>query len=243
MIKGSRLEDTTLDDSAEIYKQREEKTEKQKLNEMAFKEKIVYFNSYYRLKVIIIAAILIFVGYLAYSILAPTPDTVLYAAVVNNILDDTKITDLQNGFADHLGIDKKKQEIMVDASFNLGTDNDTSQYTIGNQQKLMTYFYASQIDIMIAPESIFKSYAASGTFSKLSDQLPSDLCNTLTDSFYYSTTTDDSNSSAYGIYLDHASIYDNSGKLIDKPIIGIVVNSKYKSNAVEFIRYILNLKQ
>ena len=39
--------ETRLNDSAEIYKPRDEKTERQKLKDMSFKDKITYFNDYY----------------------------------------------------------------------------------------------------------------------------------------------------------------------------------------------------
>lgn len=241
-MKEGRLNNTTLDDSAEIYQQREQQTEKQKLSEMTFKEKVTYFNNYYRTPVIIVVVVLVFAGYLAYSILKPSAETVLYAAIVNNVLDDNTVTKLQTGFADHLAIDPKKQDVLIDSSFNLGTGDDANEYTISNQQKLTTYFYAGEIDVIIAPESLFAGYAKAGTFSKLSDQLPSDLCSAMTDDFYYAATEDDPNSGAYGIYLDSTPVYSKLGQLTDRPVLGIVANSKYKENAVEFIRYLFQLK-
>jgi hypothetical protein len=241
VIKESQLKDSTLDDSAEIYQPREQLTEKQKLSEMTFSEKVTYFNNYYRFKTLVGIAILGLIIYAAYSILTPKPATVLYAAVLNYALDDETAATLQTDLGEYLNINPAKQEVKVDTSFYLGTDDDASEYTMSMQQKLVTYLYASEIDIIIAPESVFASYAHNGYMSKLSDELPTDLFSALSDSFYYSGTEDDATESAYGIHLDDAIIYDKSGAAIDNPVIGIVVNSKYKQNGTELIRYLFDL--
>ena len=243
MIEKNKLENTVLDNSAEIYKPRTEQTEKQKLTEMTFKEKVTYFNNYYRFKVIIIILAVAGVGYMAYSILSPKPETVLYAAVVNSAMDDETAAAVQSDFAEKLGIDPKTQEILVDSSFQLGSEGNVSELSMASQQKLVTYIAAAQIDVIIAPESVFANYARMGNFSKLSDELPTDLITALTDSFYYSETEEDKTSSPYGIYLDGAKIYDNAGNLVDRPVLGVVVNSKYKQNAGEFVRYLFDINK
>jgi hypothetical protein len=241
VITESRLKNTTLDDSAEIYQKREQLTEKQKLSNMTFKEKLVHFNSYYRMKTILIITLVALVVYFAYSILTPSPETVLYAAVVNNAVGDETAATLQTDFGKHLGINTNTQDILVDTSFYLGTEDNASEYTIANSQKLTTYIFAKEIDVIIAPESVFANYAVNGSLCKLSDQLPTDLCSTLADSFYYSSSTDNPKVSAYGIYLDNAALGNNNTDSQEKTVLGIVVNSKQKQNAVEFIRFLLKL--
>ncbi len=240
MITEDRFKDTTLDNSAEIYKPREQLTEKQKISEMTFREKLTYFNNYYRMKTVIIIAVVILAIYFAYSILTPSPETVLYAAVINNAIDEEAAAALTNDFGSHLEINPEKQEIMIDTSFYLG-NGEKSEYTLGNEQKLVTYIYAKEIDVIIAPESVFANYAYNGTLCKLSDQLPADLCNTLADSFYYVNSSDNANEGAYGIYLDNASVKGSLADPADRLVLGIVTNSKYKPNAVEFIRYLFKL--
>ncbi|WFR57997.1 hypothetical protein QA584_02735 [Anaerocolumna sp. AGMB13025] len=242
MVEKDQLKDSVLDDSAEIYKPRKEQTEKQKLSEMTWKEKITYFNNYYRVATIVIIAVIAAVIYLIYNIVTPKPEPVLYAAVINSAIDTETAQNLQTDFGNKLGIDPKTQEIMIDTSFFLGSDSNVSEYSMSVQQKLSTYFFAGQIDVLIAPESFFANYAHLGNLSKLTDELPTELCTKLANSFYNSDTEDDPATSPYGIYLDGAKIYDNNGTLIDRPVLGIVVNSKYKQNAVEFIKYLFDLK-
>jgi hypothetical protein len=242
VIDKSKLENTVLDDNAEIYKPRKEQTEKEKLSEMTFKEKVAYFNNYYRTKVIVSIVVIALVVYFIYSVVSPKPETVLYAAMINSGLDTETVSDLENDFGNKLGIDSEKQNIVFDTSFYFGNDSTASEYTMSSQEKLTAFLYAGQVDVLIAPESVFANYAKNGYFSKLSDELPTDLLTDLTDSIYYSTTNEDSDSGAYGIYMDKSKIYSEQGEMTDRPILGIVVNSKYKQNGVELIRYLLDMK-
>jgi hypothetical protein len=258
MLKDTKLKETVLDDSAEIYKQRQDESEKQKLRNMNFQEKVQYLKNYYAFKTIVILAIIALGGYFIYSIVSPKPENVLYTAIVDYAMDDETAQTVQTDMEKKLNLNKDTQEIMFDTSFYLGGDtaassvesttdtalsstSSNSEYTMASQQKLMTYLYAGEIDVLIAPESSFAQYAAIGYFSKLSDELPTDLFTALSDSYYNTTTEDDTSSSAYGIYLDGAKIYDKSGELIDRPVLGIVVNSKNKENAIELVRYLFNL--
>lgn len=241
MIKDSRLNESALDDTADIYKPRDQRSEKEKLSEMTFKEKMAYFNSYYKYKTLAVIAILAFIIYGVYSILTPKPETVLYTAVINYALNDECAATLQEDMSRILNINSKNQEVLIDTSFYIGTEGDVSQFSLSNEQKLSTYFYAGEIDVVIAPESDFSRYAYYGNFSKISDQLPTDLYSSLTDAFYFSDQEDDPTKNAYGIYLDGAKIYNNAGELIDKPVLGIVANSKHKENGIELIRHLFDL--
>jgi hypothetical protein len=241
VIEDKRLNKSTLDDNADIYRRRDAISEKQKLSEMNFKEKLEYFNTYYKYKTIAIIAATVFVIYFLYTVLTPKPETVLYSAVINYAISEEQATIIQEEFGDYLDINPDKENILIDTSFYLGTSGDFNQVTMTNEEKLQVYLFGSDIDIIIAPESSFSKYASFDYFEKLSDQLPTDLISKLADSFYYSTTDENPTNTPYGIYLDNAKIYDNSGKRIERPILGIVVNSEHKSNAVEFVRYIFSL--
>ncbi len=243
MLKEEQLKDATLQDDASIYKPREEKTEKQKLSEMTLKEKFQYLKTYYLAKTIIALVAISFVVYLGYSMLAPKSETILYGAIINYTLSEEKAESVQNDFTDHLELDPKKSNILLDTSFYLGNNEEVSQYTMSSQQKLSTYIFAGEIDFIIAPESVMNSYASLGYLEKLTNILPTDLNNDLKDSMYYSTSTEDPIKSAYGVYIDNSDIYEHIGNDTDKPVLAVLANSSYKDNAIEFIRYIFHLEQ
>ena len=70
-MKEDQLKNTTLDDSASIYQPRQKQTEKQKFSEMTFKEKVTYFNDYYKVKAIVLIIAIIGIIYIVYNILTP----------------------------------------------------------------------------------------------------------------------------------------------------------------------------
>lgn len=242
MLKNEQLKETTLEDDAAIYKPRVEKTEKQKLSEMTLKEKFDYLKTYYLAKTIIVLIAIGLISYLAYSMLAPKNETVLYAAIINYTLTEEKAASLQDDFTKYLNLNEKENNVLLDASFYLGTDDDITQYTMSSNQKLSTYIFAGEIDVIIAPESVMNTYASVGYLSKLTDILPTDVNNALKDSMYYSTTTEDPANSPYGVYIDGSDIYEQIGDSTDRPVLAVLANSSYKDNAVSFIRYIFNLK-
>lgn len=242
MLKDEQLKDTTLDDDASIYKPREEKSEKQKLKDMTGKEKLEYFKNYYLGKTVIVLLALAFTGYLIYSIVGPKANTVLYGAIINYAISEETATSLQDEMADYLGLDTTKENVIIDSTYYFGTGDEVSQYTISSKEKLLILVQATELDFIIAPESMMEFYASGGYFAKITDVLPTDLCNKLKDSMYTATTKEDNVTSSYGIYLDNSNLYDQGTSFTDRPVLGIVINSSNKDNAVEFIRYIFDLK-
>lgn len=259
MIKETRLKESVLDDSADIYKKREKLSEKEKFKSMNGKQKLEYFNNYYRNKLIAIVAIVAFSIYLIVTILTPRPETELFVAVINNAISSENVETLKTEFSQVLGIEPEddSQRLIIDNTFYTSTYTETSELTLANEQKLATYFFAGEIDILIASESDFANYASMGNFMKLSDALPSDLIATLAPKFVYAevkdTDLDDTESedsktedagikSAYGISLKDVVVYDSSNQPIDNPVLGIIANTKQRENGVEFIKYLFGLK-
>ncbi len=240
MMNEYKLKDSTLDDNAAIYAPREEKSEKQKLKEMNFKEKVAYLRDYYLVKTLIILAALGIASYFIYTMVTPKPVTLLDTAIVNYSLSDDTVNKMKEDMSTLLIKNPKKEDIMIDSSFYLGNGNDNSEYTMGSAQKLQTYMYAGEIDVIIAPESLFQSYATSGVFSKLTDVLPTDLLTSFSDSLFNSTTEDNPVSGAYGVYLDNTSLFKDISNPSDRPVLGVLVNSKHPDNGVEYIKYLFD---
>lgn len=241
MIQNEQFKKSTLDDSAEIYNRRENLTEKEKLKNMTFREKLTYFNNYYKNKVLFIITISTFLFALLYTIFAPKTKTVLYTSIINNTIEEEEIVNLKNGFADVLDINSKKENIEIDTSLLLKNKDIDSSYAMASQQKLTAQLGISEIDVIIAPESIFSKYAKEGLFVRLSDQLPTEIFTSFTNSYFLSNPEGTDTEGAYGIYIEDSSIYKNIKSPEDRPVLGIVANSKNKENSVEFIKYIFNL--
>ena len=229
--------DTRLEESAEIYKKRKNVPEKQKLKDMTRKEKIQYFNDYYRNKTVIGVIILAALVSILYTVFSAKPETILYAAIINDSLDEDKKNELTSDFAEKAQIDLDSKEIIVDSSFFISDENPRA--SMASEQKLMVYTSANDIDVIITDEEQFKHYQSQGFFDDLSENLPEDLYSKLGDSFYLVNDTKDDSINAYGIYLDGSKVYKETGSVIEKPVIGILANSENKEYGVKFIRYLL----
>ena len=250
---------TTLDDDAYIYQRRDKKSEKEKFREMTLKEKWSHFLEYYFVKVLVALAVIAGVIYLLYSMLVPKAENVLYIASVNNYLAEDTVTNLEEEIREYLNLGDMEKvsidinyymdlpanpgettdsnldegETIADPSFGFGASN-----TATTNMRLTTYIAAQEIDIIIAPESIFENFTYNEFFDNLEDTLPTDIFSSLSSELYTGITEENPESKPYGIRLDNLPNYEyNSTK--EPRVLGIMVNSTNKENTISFIRYLL----
>ncbi len=224
---------TRLSEDAAIYQQRQELTEKEKLKDMSKGSKIAYLWEYYRVHALVILLVIGFAIYIIHSIVTPKVETKLYAAIINNTISDEVWEQYQTDVSDYLNLDPKKEDVILNRAFYLKGD---AQYAMNMQTALVTYVSAKEVDILIAPESQFKQYTLNGFNDKLYDDLPTDLYSELTDDLYVTSTEDDPEENAYGIYLTDTKLFSQYADNTDPYILGIISNSGHKENAIEFIR-------
>lgn len=226
---------TRLDESADIYQPRKEQSEKEKLKDMKFSDKLSYLWEYYKIHAAVTIAVIGLASYLIYQIVTPDIKPQFYAAIINSAVNPDTMVQFKTDFADYLQLDPKRQSIDLNDTFYLSTG---SEYVSEMQQVLTTYIAAGQVDVIIAPESTFKDYAANGYMAKLSDELPTDVYSSLTDNFYISGTTDDPEKNAYGIYLSDTSLFKGVTYNGEPYILGIIPNYPHEDNTIEFIKYL-----
>ena len=228
---------TKLSDSAEIYQQRVEQSEKEKLRDMSFQEKIGYLWEYYRLHALFTIIAIAIVAYAVYEIVTPEIETRLYAAVIDNPVEPTVLEEYTAQFTEHLQLDPEKEKVVINPQFYFAADGE---YAMSMRQVLVTYVAAQDVDIIIAPKSEFESYSYYGYMHSLSDLLPTDLYSKLSDYFYIGTQEDNPDEKVYGIYLTEAALFKNNERVSeDNPyILGVIGNSRRTENSVELIRYL-----
>ena len=110
-----------------------------------------------------------------------------------------------------------------------------------SEQKIVTYLSAGEIDVIITDEKQFERYASLGYFTNLANELPTEIYSYFSDSFYLATSETDGIPYAAGIYLTDSPVYTETGTIIEKPVVGIVANSKNTENACSFIKYLFKL--
>ena len=229
--------ETRLEEDAVIYQPRQKLTEKQKLKDMTFQEKVAYLWEYYRVHAIVIVGAIAFISYIIYEIITPNIETQFYAAIIDNSIGDEVWEQYDSEFSNYLDLDPEKSSIHLNYNFYL---NSNSEYSMNMQQALSTYIAAGEIDVLIAPESTFREYAYFGFFDRISDQLPTDLYTSLADYVYVSDTEEVSEKNVYGIYLTDTKLFKENANNTDPYVLGILANAVHKENAAEFLRMLYN---
>lgn len=232
---------SALDDNAEIYKIHKKKTEKEKLRDLTPKGRVTYLWEYYRLKALGVILAVAIIIYIVYQILTPNIGTQFYVALINNTIDNEIIEEVSNDFSDALQLNPETETIMFNTSLYFGNEVEYNVSNATSKQVLATYVAAQEVDVIIAPESEFKTYAYYGYFDRISSQLPTDLYTKLSDHFYFSDLEDDPEKNVYGIYLTDTELFANNAVNTDPYILGIVVNSEHKGNSIEFLRYLFDI--
>jgi hypothetical protein len=226
---------TRLDDNAQIYHPLKQQSEKEKLREMTFHQKLSYLWDYYKLYALAVVAAILLISYFIYNTVTPDIKTKFYAAMIDNSIDAQILEQYQADFSEYLNINPKRENIQLNSSFYLNSD---TEYSMNMNEIFTTYLSTGQIDVIIAPESVFSKYCSIGYLDKLSEQLPTDIYSSLTDYFYIAATEDDPDKDVYGIILSDTELYKNHSVNSEPYILGIVPNSKNKDNSIEFLKYL-----
>ena len=116
--------------------------------------------------------------------------------------------------------------------------SDAGEYASNVQMALATFIGASEVDVIIAPESVLQGYINQDAIAKLSEALPTDIYSALTDHFFISDTGENPDKYAYGIYLTDSNLFKDLTYNGEPYALGILVNSPHRENTVDFIRYL-----
>lgn len=225
---------TRLDDNAFIYQQRPVQTEKEKLKNMNFREKVAYLWEYYRVYAAVAAVVIALIAYFIYEMVTPDVRPQFYAAIMDSAVDPEVLEQYESDFADYLHLDPKRESVELNATFF----SANNEYALSTQQVLTTFMAAGEVDVIIAPESVFERFVKIGNFAKLYDELPTDVYSSLTDYFYISETSEDTEKNAYGIYLNGSDLFKDVTYNGEPYVLGIIPNYPHEENTVEFIKYL-----
>ena len=219
--------ESILDEEAYIYNHRDDENEGDKWKKMSKKQKLTYFNDYYRNKIIVILIVLGLIVSLIYTVLSPKPDVVVSIAVVNDYWNDDKTEELNKELFSYLALEAEKQEIEIDDTYFLeetGMGNE-----IANTQRLVAKFAAGDINIVIADRDKFDEFVKSDTFVKVSEVVDADV-----------PYRDRLTSGGYGISLKDSKLMKEleSGK--SELVLGILATAakedyKYISKIINYI--------
>lgn len=176
---------TTLQEDAAIYGKRDERGAFEKFRSLTGAAKWEFFRDYFLWKLIAIAAGVVVLVLLLFKILGPQEEILCNIAVLDDPFTQSAY-DIYNAKLNEAFItDEKLQRVTLDTAYYVTSDGYNSR------TRLMTYIAASEIDIMIMPESEYLSYLESGMFADLETLLSPETLASLGDLLSYRPTYHD----------------------------------------------------
>ena len=220
------MKKTALDDDAEIYQKREEKSEKEKWKQMDGKAKVQYFADYYLGKLIVAVIIIGIAASLLWHFFKPKEETILYAAVIDESLDATKLADMTRELEKICQADGRHQNVKIDDSFYL-----KDQALV----RLEVYEESKQVDVIIADQKTFKKLAKDGYFEDVDKFAKNNGLSGYESLYVYA----DDESLPYGIDLSGSEKYMDMTSYGKHPVFAVAANAQHKKNIAEFLNYLM----
>ncbi len=209
--------------------------------------KIKYYVYYYKWYAIALIAVIILIGSVIHSI-RTHKDPALGVAVVNGDYE-ADYESIERQFEEYIQVDDK-HEVQIDSDFYLSADGSGALDT-QTEQKLFMTIATGQIDVLIAPESVFKRFADVGYVADLSNVLSEDEIAAIDDIFIGHVAddsvaaVDDENTPRHeersGINISELALIQKEGWYADanEPVyLGFVLDGNNDENAVTFYEFL-----
>ena len=136
------------------------KSEVRKWPEMDRQQKIQYLKDYYLFPAVVVIVLIAVTVSLIWHVAKPRTENLLYAAVIDESLDEKKLAQATADMGELLGADGKRKTVQIDDSFYIRD---------GALDKLQVYLHNQQIDVVILDRELFEEYAGYGYFESLDE--------------------------------------------------------------------------
>lgn len=231
---------TALEDDAAIYRRERDKSERQKWGEMDRKQRLQYLTDYYLVKFAVGAALLFAVIFLLWHFLKPKNETVLYVAVMDESLDAEKAGQMTEELNRMFGADGAKRKVILDDSFYRKD---------GALEKLEVYLHSGQIDVIIAEEEVWRTYAGYGF---LKDMKRIDEGGKYQEYYCYAAGYRDSDEisfedhetgmgeeRAYGADIAGSRKFMDMAEYTDAPVFAVAEGCENEERALQFLDFLI----
>lgn len=211
-------------------------------NLKGIKAKAAYIWAYYKVPILVTIAVIAMAISLITSIRANNYNTSLYVSYVNcvsmDLKDDTGI--LKRRLTEWLGIDGDENRVEVDGYYQVDP-NIYSEETYTSTQKLSLLIVANTSDCYLGDDLFTETWASFGYLYDLTEALPPELLEKVSDRLVYCTDGESGEKKALGIDLDGLPFIDEV--LVfgsKKPIFSIVENAPNLDNCIIFLEHIID---
>lgn len=222
------------------------KTEKQKWMEMNREQRKQYFLDYYMFPTsvaLVVFTVACLLGW--HFFLKPQPESVLYAAIVDDSLNEKKQAQTAAEVRELLGADGKHKQVHIDDSFYLKD---------GALDKIQVYLHSRQIDVLILDQDVFEEFAGYGYFQSLDELTEDDLAEKYGTAYEYAAgyrdtdeisfedhETGQGETKPYGLSLEGNNRFmDMSGGYLEHPVFAVAADAPNTENALKFLGYLMD---
>ncbi len=209
--------------------------------------KVRYYVYYYKWYVAALIAVIALSGSVIHSI-RTHKDPALGVAIVNGAYE-ADYERIEKEFEEYIQVDDK-HEVQIDSEFYLSADG-SGAYDMQAEEKLFMTIATGQIDVLIAPESVFKRFADVGYVADIGNVLTEDEIKSL-DGIFIGHVADDSvaavddentprHEERSGINISQLPLIIREGWYPDakEPVyLGFVLDGNNDENAVIFYEYL-----
>ena len=219
------------------------KSEVRKWPEMDRQQKIQYLKDYYLLPAVGVIPLIAVAVSLIWHVARPRTENLLYAAVIDESLDEKKLAQVTADMSNLLGADGKRKTVQIDDSFYVKD---------GALDKLQVYLHSQQIDVVILDWELFEEYAGYGYFESLDEVTEEDLEKKYGESYQYAAgykeddevsfedhETGQGEVKPYGISLSGDNRFTEMSEYIKDPVFAVAVGTKNPENALKFLEYLM----
>lgn len=219
------------------------KSEVRKWPEMDRQQKIQYLKDYYLLPAVRVILLIAVAVSLIWHVARPRTENLLYAAVIDESLDEKKLAQVTADMSNLLGADGKRKTVQIDDSFYVKD---------GALDKLQVYLHSQQIDVVILDRELFEEYAGYGYFESLDEVTEEDLEKKYGESYQYAAgykeddevsfedhETGQGEVKPYGISLSGDNRFTEMSEYIKDPVFAVAVGTKNPENALKFLEYLM----
>ena len=219
------------------------KSEVRKWPEMDRQQKIQYLKDYYLLPAVGVILLIAVAVSLIWHVARPRTENLLYAAVIDESLDEKKLAQVTADMSNLLGADGKRKTVQIDDSFYVKD---------GALDKLQVYLHSQQIDVVILDRELFEEYAGYGYFESLDEVTEEDLEKKYGESYQYAAgykeddevsfedhETGQGEVKPYGISLSGDNRFTGMSEYIKDPVFAVAVGTKNPENALKFLEYLM----
>ncbi|MBO6015584.1 MAG: hypothetical protein J6P60_03235 [Lachnospiraceae bacterium] len=214
------------------------KEQQKKLGEKSRKEKLQYFWYYYKIHVIVGIAVIFALFHLIPAMIQGNRENSIYVALINSLVYDDTETTLVSDYVASRDIDTQAFPPRLDYAMRI-KNPPTDSFSVAYTQQFTAEMELGNIDVIISDQDMIDRYASMNAYADLTEALPKDLLDSLSDRLYYANVE--------GVGRIPVALYAKDVRRIKEdtlfddsvtPMVAVAYNSHRIETAADFVHYL-----